>query len=359
MSETLPGVHVVSPAPRDAWNDLLDADPLAVPTQTPAWTDLVCRALGAVDTSRLYEYEDGRRLVLPMVARRRAGLPITEESLPYGFGYGGPVVPGGKPTERDRRTVLADLARRPVARGTMAPNPLLSERWPSGAPEKGVRIGRLSHVLDLEGGFHAVFARYRSDTRRKIRKAQQQPLDVRVVRDESLVDVFAGLNARSVDRWAHQRGQPLWLARLAERHRDRVGRLRLAMAGNGSQCVGWTAHLDGVPVAAYIAVLDRRSAWCWMSAMDKELSDRTRAGALLQSLAIEHACAAGARWFHLGESDPGSGVARFKESFGAVPVPQAVFRFERLPLTAVEGTLRAAAGRLLRRASASAGPESS
>lgn len=342
----VPGVRLVSPAPRDVWNEVLDADPLAVPTQTPAWTDLVCRALGAVDVSRLYELPDGRRLVLPLVARRRLGLELAAESLPYGFGYGGLVVPGGAPTEQDVRMVLTDLARRPAVRTALVPDPLLSDAWAGASPPGAVRARSLSHVLDLDGGFDAVFGRYHSDTRRNVRKAGKQSLEVRVVRDASLVDVFAGLNARSVDRWAHQRGQPRWIAHLVERHRDRVGRLRAALACPGLDCVGWTAHEDGVPTAAYVALFDRRAAFFWMSAMDKERADRTRAGALLQSLAVEHACAAGMRWFHLGESDPGSGVARFKEGFGAVPRDLESLRFERLPLTAAEGRLRAAVGRL-------------
>lgn len=346
------GVRIVSPAPRDVWTDVLDSDPLAVPTQTPAWTDLTCRALGALDASRLYEYPDGRLLVLPSVARRRAGLRVTEESLPYGFGYGGLLVPGGTPTEQDMRMVLTDLARRPAVRSGLAANPLLHDAWSAVMPPGVVRAEYLSYVVDLEGGFDAALSRYRLETRRNVKKAGKQSLDVRVVRDATLVDVFADLNAQSVDRWAHQRGQPLWMAHMVERHRDRTGLLRLATAAADLDCVGWTAHQDGVPVAAYVALFDRRSAWFWMSAMDKTLANRTRAGALLQSLAIEHACAAGIRWFHLGESDPGSGVARFKEGFGAVALPHASFRFERVPLTAVEGRLRAAVGRLSSRRAA-------
>jgi lipid II:glycine glycyltransferase (peptidoglycan interpeptide bridge formation enzyme) len=246
------------------------------------------------------------------------------------------------------RTVLSDLARSPSVRRSLVPNPLLADAWSAAMPARVIRVRYLSYVLDLEGGFDAVLGRYRSDNRRNVRKAEKQSLDVRLVRDERMVDDFAHLNSRSVDRWAHQRGQPLWLAHMVERHRDRAGQLRSAMAQPGLDCVGWTVHHDGLPVAAYVAIFHRRSAFFWMSAMDKELADRTRAGALLQSRAIEHACAAGIRWFHLGESDPGSGVARFKEGFGALPVRQEAFRFERLPLTTIEGRLRAAVGRLSR-----------
>lgn len=343
-----PQVRTVSPAPRDAWTEVLDADPLAVPTQTPAWTDLTCRALGGLDASRLYEYPDGRRLVLPLVAQRRAGLRVTEDSMPYGFGYGGLLVAGGEPTDEDMQMVLADLARRPGVRTGLVPNPLLSDTWSARTPSGAVRVEHLSHVLDLAGGCDAVHARYRRETRRKVRKAETQSLEVRMVCDKSLVDVFAGLNALSVDRWAHRRGQPLWVAHLMERHRDRVGLLRLAAAGEGPECVGWTAHEDGVPVAAYAALFYRRSAFSWLSAMDKELADRTRAGALLQSRAIEHACARGMRWFHLGESEPGSGVTWFKEGFGAAPLRVESLRFERLPLTAIDERLHATVGRLSR-----------
>jgi hypothetical protein len=305
----------------------------------------------------MYEHADGRRLVLPSVARRRAGLRVMEESLPYGFGYGGLLVAGGRPTEQDMRLVLTDLARRPVVRTALAANPLLDDAWSAVSAPTAVRADFLSYVVDLDGGSDAVVARYRSETRRNVKKAEKQSLDVRVVRDGSLVDVFAGLNAQSVDRWAHQRGQPLWLAHLVERNRNRVGLLRLAMASSDLDCVGWTAHQDGVPIAAYVALFDRRSAWFWMSAMDKDMANRTRAGALLQSLAIEQACEAGIRWFHLGESDPGSGVARFKEGFGAVPLPHASFRFERVPLTAAEARLRAVVGRVSTRRAAAAGTE--
>jgi hypothetical protein len=202
-------------------------------------------------------------------------------------------------------------------------------------------------VLDLEGGFDHVWSkRYRQGARRKVRRAEKQPLDVRRVRDGGLVDAFSELNRRSVERWARQRGHPLWAARLVERRRDRVGQLASALPALGATVTGWTAHLHGEPVAAYVALQHGEQAYFWMSAMDQSLAERTDAGALLQSLAIEEACAAVARWFHLGESDPGSGVAALKERFGATPVPWTAVHLERLPVTAAGHGIRALAGRL-------------
>jgi CelD/BcsL family acetyltransferase involved in cellulose biosynthesis len=58
----------VSPAPRDAWSELLASDHNATIYQTPAWFEAVRSVTGATDVSRLYVLEDGRRLLLPMLS---------------------------------------------------------------------------------------------------------------------------------------------------------------------------------------------------------------------------------------------------------------------------------------------------
>jgi hypothetical protein len=238
-----------------------------------------------------------------------------------------------------------------VARTTLVPNPLTAAAWSSAAPPGAVRVPYTSHVLNLEGGFDRVWStRYRKETRRNVRRATGLSLDVRQGPDGDTVAAFAELNRRSVDRWAEQRGQPRWVARLVEERRDRVGQLASAIASLESTVVTWTAHWRGEPVAVYAALFAGPAAYMWMSAMDKRLSDETRAGTLLQSLAIEYACAVGARCIHLGDAEAGSGVATFKERFGAEPVHWTALRFERLPLTGLEHRLRAGVGRVLRSA---------
>lgn len=339
----VPGdVHVVSPAPRDAWRSALSADPTALPSQTPEWTDWLCRTRGFSDASRLYQFPDGRRLLLPLVARTVAGVRVTEDSLPGGLGYGGPLAPGGLPSAGERGAVLADLSQRGAVRTSLMSAPRAAAMWEEAAPAEAIKVSYLAHVLDLEGGFDHVWSkRFRSGVRRDVRLAEKQGLEVRTGLDSDVVGVFAELNGRSVDRWAHQRGQPLWLARLVERRRNRVDQLATALTVLGPMVQGWTAHLHGEPVAVNVVVRVGHQAHGWMNAMDRDLSRRTQAGALLQSLAIEDACRSGARWFQFGESDPGSGVGAFKERFGAAPVSYSALRFERLPVTATERRARA------------------
>src|ERR1700712_1260739 len=119
---------VVSPVPRDVWRAVLAADPDAVATQSPEWADAL-PPRGYADASRLYELADGRRLVLPLAARRRAGVTVSEESWPYGWGYGGGGGGGGGPPRGGARIVLDDLRRRPAVLRAVVPMPLRGQVW--------------------------------------------------------------------------------------------------------------------------------------------------------------------------------------------------------------------------------------
>jgi hypothetical protein len=329
----LTDVRISSPAPRDVWRQVLAADPDAVATQTPEWLDCLGTARGYVDASRLYEFPDGRRLVLPLAGKVWMGVRVAEESWPYGSGYGGILVPGGRPTGRDIAIVLADLARRPVIRAGVVPMPLTSPIWQAAASPGVRRVPYLTQVLDLEGGFEAVWRRrYRPNVRRLVRRAGRMPLDV--YRDHGRgIDAFAALYPHSIDRWARQRGQPRWAAQALAKRRHHVDQLTAAVGSLGGACKIWSAYRAGEPVAVHVVLHAGRHAVGWLSANNRELTRETAATYLLSSLAIEAACADGARYFHMGESDPGSGVERHKAQFGAMAVEYQALRFERLPVT--------------------------
>ena len=338
-------VQIVAPVPREIWADVLASDPDAVATQTPGWLDCLCRTRGLVDASRLYQFPDGRRLVLPLAARIWAGARVAEESWPYGWGYGGVLVAGGGPTIEEIRVVLADLARRPVIRAGVVPMPLTSGTWQAAAPAGARRVPYLTQILDLDGGFETVWSRrYRAEARRHVRRANRMSLDI--YRDHKRgIETFAVLHQESVDRWARQRGQPLWMARALAQRRDQVARAAAVATALGDRCTIWSAYRAGEPAAVCVVLHQGRHTMGWMSANCRPLAQETSATYLLSSLAIEAACAAGARYFHMGESDPGSGVERHKAQFGATAVRYHALRFERLPVTEGERRLRALAGK--------------
>ena len=71
----------ISPAPRDAWWEVLRADPYALETQSPAWTDAMCDGGAYEDVSRCYDM-GGRVTVLPMLRRRVAGVVACDAANP-------------------------------------------------------------------------------------------------------------------------------------------------------------------------------------------------------------------------------------------------------------------------------------
>jgi hypothetical protein len=339
-------IRIVSPAPRPVWQAAFAADPDAMPTQSPEWLDCLCANRGYVDASRLYELPGGRRLVLPLAARRWAGVRVVEEGWPHGWGYGGPLVDGDELTDADRRLVLADLARRPTLRSAVVPNPLATASWSASAPAQARRAPDRTQVIDLAGGFETVWSkRFRKETRNRVRKSEKVTLDIRREQGGSAgrgVAMFAELYHQAVDRWAAERGQPRWVARRLAARRDRPGAVAAVAAALGDRCVIWSAAFDGKPVAVDVVVQHGRHSLAWLGAVDHALARETMATYRMQSMEIENACHAGALHFHMGESEAGSGVERFKRNFGAVTVEYEALRFERLPLTPGEQHLRAA-----------------
>ena len=107
-------IDSISPAPKDAWEGALRADPLALETQSPAWIEAMCAAGGFEDASRLYETEEGRILILPALRRRLLGGLAVEGSNPAHCGVGGVVAAGGATPDEIADSVLfiaSDRAR--------------------------------------------------------------------------------------------------------------------------------------------------------------------------------------------------------------------------------------------------------
>jgi Acetyltransferase (GNAT) domain len=345
-----PMASVRSPAPRDVWDRLVASDPRSLPSQTPAWTDVVCSVDGLQDASRLYETTDGRLLVLPLVRRRLLGMPLAEASLPHGWGPGGLVAGDGVVLPGDVRAVVDDLADRRIPLVTLRPSPATGRVWDEAAPIPAARYPRMAQTLDLEGGFAAVWeARFKRDTRNRVRRAERA--GVLVERDDTgrLVPAFQRLYLRSVARWARRDGRPLALARWRAARQEPDAKLATVSATMGRSCRVYLASVQGRPAAAIVVLFGMAGASYWRGAMDEEVAGRTYANYLLHRTAIEDACAAGCSAYHMGDSAPGSQLALFKSRFGAEECLYASYRLERLPLASATDRARGVAGQALRR----------
>ena len=95
----------------------------------------------------------------------------------------------------------------------------------------------------------------------------------------------------------------------------------------GGRCRFWYAWKGDRPVAA-ILVLQDASANYTRGAMDEALIGNTYANYLLHRLAIEDACRAGCRTYHMGETGNSDSLALFKSRFGAKAKPYSELRLE-------------------------------
>lgn len=338
---------VTSPAPRGVWSQLVASDLESLVFQTPAWTDAICAGGEYVDASRLYEFPDGHRLLLPMV--RKTGLPAwfsTESSLPASWGMGG-LISEGKIRTNEVAAVFKDLRRRMVLRTSIRINPLVQKTWAAAKPRAVTVKPMLAHVLDLEGGFERVWSdRFVSETRTAVRKAEHSGLTVELDTTGRLIPVFYQLFQRSVDRWSEMQNEPHFLAHWRASHRDPIEKFYDMARSIGDAFRLWVAWKDGQPAAAILVLLGRNASYT-RGAMDKALAGPTRANQLLHRMAIGEAANAGCRWYHMGESGTSSSLAQFKSRFGARPVEYGEYWIEKLPITTIDRNLRGMVKKLI------------
>jgi len=332
--------QVISPAPRDVWQALLEVDTEAVPYQNPAWLDCVCAIGNYEDVSRLYKTSDGRQFILPLVRRRGFPEVLTPvASLPPGWGMGGLVASGNIQTE-EIAAIFDDLASLPFPKISVRPNPRQGEFWAAAAPRGSIAIPRLAHVIDLEGGFDQVWSkRFDKKTRSAVRKGERAGVIVECDTTGRLVPVFYELLRRSFDRWALQQHEPRLLTHLRGQMRDPLRKFQIMAERLGSACSIWVAWVKGQPAAAML-VLQYANVNDSRGAMDKDVTASTGANDLLQSMAIEAACRSGCRYYHMGESGNSASLAHFKTRFGAEAYPYAEYHLERFPFTRIDAELR-------------------
>lgn len=340
-------VRVTTPAPRQAWLDILRSDATGLVDQSPDWFDTI-QAYGPYkDASRLYEWENGQRAVLPAVSRR--GLPehlAVRSSPPRDWGIGGPV--SERPLEEEEISdILTDLSHLPGLRFSIRPNPLMGAKWDKAKPNGFIKIPRMAQVINLENGFNSIWEkRFDENTRRNIRKAEKSGLVVECDSSGKLVPVFYSLFIQSIDRWAKRQHEPLFLARWRAARRDPIEKFQRMSQLLGNYLRIWVAWKEGIPVAA-LMILQGRNAHYTRGAMNLALAGPTRANDFLHKMAIEEACQSGCRYYQMGESGGNQSLAHFKARFGAIGYPYAEFVFERVPVTVIDHQLRSMVKKLI------------
>ena len=121
-----------SPVERSAWLAALESSSEALAFHTPDWIDCICESDRYSDASRLYDFGDGRELIVPLVRRRTSPNRLASAaSLPYGWGFGGPVG-AGEVRNDEIAAVLAFASMRALT--AFATSPMVSNSSPAASP---------------------------------------------------------------------------------------------------------------------------------------------------------------------------------------------------------------------------------
>ncbi len=175
---------------------------------------------------------------------------------------------------------------------------LLDLNWPS-------KQHKVSMRLDLPGTFEVLWKDFPSKLRSQIRRAQKQEMTVRIAAHE-ILDDFYQIFVRNM----RDLGTPVYGRRFFEV-------ILQTFPADTRICV---VYLKSRPVAAgFLCGFRNKLEIPWASS-DRRYN-HLAPNMLLYSSVLEFACREGFRQFDFGRSSDASGTYRFKEQWGARPVP--------------------------------------
>lgn len=337
-------VDVDDEVDRTEWEEVAASDPTALIEHTPAWIDAIVAASRFSNASLLYRLSDGRRFVLPLV--RRGPTVGPRSGFASGWGIGGLV--GAELDAEAVSAISTHLASSRVVYTHIRPNPLQADAWAGAATGRAGTVPRRAHIVNLEGGAEATAERFRKSGRRGISRAEKAGVEVSLHLGGEMLEVYyQHLYLPSLARWAKRQQEPLRLALFRANLRDPLRKLQMIAATLGPTFRLYLATVDGQPVAGNIVLWGPTNAHATRGAFDYELGAKTNANYATDWAAIRDASDAGFVSYQMGESGQNTGLADYKERFGAKPIDYCEYRFERLPLLSIDAAARKAVKRVI------------
>jgi Acetyltransferase (GNAT) domain len=287
------------------------------PLTTQAWLDLACEAKRGRDASVRAETADGRPVTLPLVRMRRRARTV-DWSLPPGFGAPGLVV-DGPVSAGDLDPLVARLREGRAAQVHIRTTPADAAAWTAvpGGRQAARRIPHRTHILDLTGGWDAVWAGFKGDARTGARKARRDGVSVHREDDAANgTETYLGVWREWVRGRAARRRIPTPLLQLAAFRRDPPRHYRLAAQRLGDLYEVWVAEQQERTIAASLVLVHGPEAVLWRTASVPQAGP-ARANDLLMVTVIESLCHRGVQRYVLGESSGKASLEHFKAKFGA------------------------------------------
>jgi CelD/BcsL family acetyltransferase involved in cellulose biosynthesis len=172
-------------------------------------------------------------------------------------------------------------------------------------PAAGVLSRSVTHVLDLQPGFDAVWnERFSAKNRNMCRKADRGGVVVNAESSQEAARAYHALYAAAAED--------------REQQADRYPQALFSAFLESGSAELWLARADSEVVAGALLLRGSQDLLYWSGAMKREHRHLAPSNAVLRA-AIASGCERGFRYFDFGASTGLSGVEAFKRSFGAQP----------------------------------------
>lgn len=300
------------------WDELAATSPYVSYSHSSAWLELEAQELGGNYSLLLMKYA-GRQWLVPLITG--VSWVHVGDFRVGGVGYGGPLPlqPVQDPLEELKAvyTLLGALALREKLLGRWSATLYPLEAW---GRVKGLSCS-YAHLVPLPSIVEEMWAGLGSGLRGKIRLAQERGVEIRCI-EPNLSEI-----------------EVVW--HLLNDTQHRVGTVArptpLMLLWELCRTYDWSrtfvALVDGQIVSAMVLVWDLagREVFHWLHGWDRDGAyGKSRANEALMWAVIQFAIERGFQVLNLGNAMGKPGLIRFKEQWGARPVP--VARLKKLSL---------------------------
>lgn len=301
-------VKIVRPSDHPDWNTLLDAEAGFSIFHTAEWADILTRSYGYRPAYFVCRGEKGVESLLAVMEVKSRLTGIRGVSLPF--------TDACEPVTADAQT-FQKLWDQAVSLGRKRKWKYLEIRGGQNhladKPSSAVHIG---HRLDLARGTDAIYAGLRDSTRRNIKKARSEKVEVNIANTLPAMEDFCRLNAMT----RKEHGLPPQPHRFFQQLYDRVI----------SRDMGFIARASvaNTIVAANVYLHFGREVVYKYGASDKQFQ-HLRANNLVMWESIKWSCDRGFQSLNFGRTEPEhKGLLQFKAGWGANPYQIFYYRYD-------------------------------
>ena len=282
------------------WKVIADKCEYATFFHTPTWAKILEATYSSYKIgTKLFVFEDGRRVILPLMKIRNCkGILNKYCSMPFTL-YGSVVCDNSIDPKRIHKLFNYVADKNKFVSTMITGNPYCSYDLPS----RYKKNNYFTQVLELNQQFETIWSSYKRSVRNKIRKAERNGIYAKVADNLGEYKEYFKIYRRSLERWGITRGYEFDL-------------FKNIFEIAGSKAKLWLVCYQGKIVGGTLVFYHNWHCVEWHASFDENYFKFGIRNFLTNEI-IKDALQNCLRIYDFNPSGGHEGVVRFKESFGA------------------------------------------